>query len=230
MKRVSLLLTVLAITITGGFVSPSLAQDTQGTVPAEIRESLAETELRQFIRNRLGLVLSTRERTSITGNTYTWLESDSPGLARTEREATITSEEIQRWQAYQGFSEISEPEFFRIAGFPQAADKAATWKTNKSALVTSILFGALTIASGVALGTRCQPDGCPTGDIEALGWFVGGLTSGAITIGYIPRIRRSGNWAPYSRAQAAASTYNRSLYEKLRKDDGVAGADGNSNR
>lgn len=105
----------------------------------------------------------------------------------------------RKWLAYQGFSLISEPEFFRVAGYEEEAGRAERHHTG--AIMEAVGGGLLATMGLVILADS-------DGDVPLLGI----LTAVAgIGLAWDGSIRMDQNWAPFDIAKDVADQYNSQL-------------------
>jgi len=121
-----------------------------------------------------------------------------------------------RWQAYQGGTAISEPDLFRVAGYPdKAKDAEAYFRRAESDYYQGMLLtfaGLLGMVGSVALLGAANDD-CTT---KAPGIITGLLSTGVCVYGIVRfRDRRNLNWAPFSMARDIADDYNHRLSASL---------------
>jgi len=124
--------------------------------------------------------------------------------------------EVKKWKAYQGFREISEPEFFRIAGYKEEAEQCSKYYENllikaQNSLACMAISGIAMIA-GTALMTLSNTNFfIATGGVLSLGGSIGFSISAVI----FRAVSNAKNWAPASLAIVVAEDYNRDLRRRL---------------
>lgn len=121
---------------------------------------------------------------------------------------SATYRELRSWVPYRGFEQISEEEFFRIAGYEYEAGQARAHHqaTRGIERIGWILFGAGVMGFALALDDVDN-------DAAMLIGVVG--TSGGLGFLYAGMQRRHTNWAPAEAAAAAMDDYNESLIYHL---------------
>jgi hypothetical protein len=126
----------------------------------------------------------------------------------------------RQWLAYEGFARISEPEFFRRAGYKRealaaeeyhAATRRTLWQAG-CASVTGLLLSGIALAAGNSYDDAWEPAAVP--------WTIAGIvgictaTAGALcSMGGWKRMDT--NWAPVSTVEGIADEYNHRLRDSL---------------
>jgi hypothetical protein len=119
----------------------------------------------------------------------------------------------RKWLAYQGFSEISEPEFFEVTGY---ADEARRAQSHHNLAIAETFGGAFVSVLGlvvVAGGYGETPIDWTQADI---GYVISLVGLGMVWDG---SVRMDRNWAPFDLAKGIADEYNAGLRPS---DPGVA--------
>lgn len=165
-------------------------------------ESMTAEQLEEFNRNRLtvdvGLV------TSAVGGGF----------------GVLSLESYRQWTGRQGFDRVSEAQFYRIAGYPIEAEKAAKYKTTGWALLIGgggLMLGGFT---WMLLGTTSLDYDDPDYLTKMNRSLYGGL---ALALGggipfWIGSSRVRKNWSSAEQAQMVADAYNGKLAKKIRGD------------
>lgn len=116
----------------------------------------------------------------------------------------------RKWTSYEGFTKISEEEFFKKTGYETEAGKAAGYRKKGNLLFWG---GAATSATGlVMMFTGAAVDDITVTMVGAV-MSLGGLFPMYLGFGY-----RQSNWAPYSTVDGIAEEYNRELHLKIIKE------------
>lgn len=105
----------------------------------------------------------------------------------------------RKWLAYKGFSLISEPEFFRVAGYEEEAGRAERHHTG--AIMEAVGGGLLATMGLVVLADS-------DGDASLLGVL---MAAAGIGLTWDGSIRMDQNWAPFDIAKDVADQYNSQL-------------------
>lgn len=126
----------------------------------------------------------------------------------------ISATSWRKWHSYEGFTPISEEEFFRKTGYEREARQAASYRKKGNML----FWGGLTVCTlGVVLALIPGEDEDGYTEYPLLGYGaligVAGLVPLYMSIGY-----RTTNWAPYSSVEGIADDYNRGLLIQIRKE------------
>ena len=116
----------------------------------------------------------------------------------------------RKWTAYEGFTKISEEEFFKKTGYEREAGKAAGYRKKGDLLFWG---GTATCVTGLVLMfSTAAAD-------EFTGVMIGGVMAlGGLIPMYLGFTYRQSNWAPYSTVDGVAEEYNRELYLKIIKE------------
>jgi len=121
-----------------------------------------------------------------------------------------------KWAAYEGFSPISEDQFFRQTGYSTEAQKAMEFRTSNNAttgILLTILGSGLLIAGysqkeTVEIGSSSIDVAKPNTTMIVAGYVAAGIGAGLILSG---RTKENSNWAPFSTVQGIAEQYNQKL-------------------
>lgn len=212
------LLTVLAL------LSPGSLHAQQGGAPAipdSVRDDLSDSELQEFRRDQLSVVVETERETTHTVNTYGWLYG-SPYL--TTATGTVRSDEIKDWTFYHGFREVSEPELFRVAGYHREASQADSYLNPSHSGDILLTMGGLGLIAGGVVACATGQDAidkarnaCGNPGVATFGLLGGAVVTGIGINGWTSE--PSGPWAPPEKIRAVASEYNRQLFEEYTEAD-----------
>lgn len=126
----------------------------------------------------------------------------------------ISATSWRKWHAYEGFTPISEEEFFRKTGYEKEAREAASFRKKGNML----FWGGISLCTlGVILALIPGEDEEGYTEYPLLGYGaligVAGLVPLVMSIGY-----RANNWAPYSSVEGIADDYNRELIIQIKKE------------
>ena len=124
--------------------------------------------------------------------------------------------EIKKWKAYRGFTEISEPEFFKTAGYKEEAEQCNKYYENLKLKEQNSLVGMAVSGLGMVVGTALMT-------FSNANFFIitGGVLSISGTIGFsisaviFRAVTNAKNWAPASLAVVVAEDYNRDLRRRV---------------
>lgn len=111
----------------------------------------------------------------------------------------------RKWLAYKGFSQVSEPEFFRLTGYPDEAEKA---QGHYKAAIGEMIGGGLLAVVGcifLAGGYGDSPVDWTQVDIGYLAGIVG------VALTWDGSVRMDHNWAPFGLVNGIAEQYNERL-------------------
>jgi hypothetical protein len=143
------------------------------------------------------------------------IEAEGRGLAAGDRHLTAVRS-WKKWQAYEGFFEVSEPDFLRIAGYPDEAEKA-----QRCANAANSLFGTgvtvsvtgLAVMIGGGLAVQVSDKTRPLGYTL----LIAGSGVASVGLGFVVGggIRRQRNWAPLSLVESIAAEHNAKLRARL---------------
>lgn len=176
------------------FVVPSLFAQSESPT-----ESMTEEQLEQFNQSKLSVDVG------ITTSAF------AGGFGM------LSLESYRRWTGRQGFDRVSEPQFYNIAGYPEEAKKADTYKSVGWGL---LIAGGAMVVGGLAwmmLGVTATDYDNPNYLTRMNTSLYGGLIISLV--GVIPltigstRVRR--NWSSAEQAQIAADKFNRSLAKRI---------------
>jgi hypothetical protein len=121
------------------------------------------------------------------------------------------------WTARQGFNQLSEAVFYKIAGYPNEAKKASQYKT----LGWTLLIGGGALMAGGFAWMMIGPTSADYSDPDFVSKMYTGLIGGSVMmlVGVIPlyigrnRVRK--NWSSTEQAQIAADEYNAKQAAKI---------------
>lgn len=111
----------------------------------------------------------------------------------------------RKWTAYRGFSLISEPDFFRVTGYEEEAEKAENHHTGA---VMETVGGGLLAVIGLALLSNGYGD-MPVDWTQARIGYLAAITG--LALAWDGSVRMDQNWAPFDLANGIANQYNAEL-------------------
>ncbi len=165
-----------------------------------LTESMTEKQLEEFNKSCLSVDVSIAA-------------SASPGGF-----GSFSLESYRRWTGRQGFDRLTESQFYTIAGYPEEANKAKTYKTVGWSLLIAggaIVVGGLTWTTlGMTTLDYDDPDYSTKMNTSLYGGIAVSLAGMIPAIIGRARVRR--NWSSVEQAQMAADKYNRTLAKKIR--------------
>lgn len=122
------------------------------------------------------------------------------------RYGMMGGESTTRWKGYRGFTQISEPEFYRIAGYEEEARQAERFRRGG---VQMTIWGG--VGYTIGMGIIVAAAGVPYDQDQLFGTLM--VAGGTIAIGSafplgfgISRLMR--NWSPASQSVSVAEEYN----------------------
>jgi len=124
--------------------------------------------------------------------------------------------EVKKWKAYQGFREISEPDFFEIVGYKEEAERCRKYYENLRLKAQNSFAGmavsGITMIAGLALITLNNAKFfIVTGSVLSLVGTIGFSIAAVI----FKTVSNARNWAPASLALVVAEDYNKCLRRKI---------------
>jgi hypothetical protein len=161
-----------------------------------LTESMTEEQLAEFNRNRLSVDVSIVAVGLVSG---------------------IAVESHRRWEGRQGFEQLSESQFYAIAGYPEQAEKAGIYKQGGWALLIgggAMCVGGLAwMTFGITSLEYDDPDYSTKMNTSLYGGMVLSLV-GLLPL-FIGERRVRTNWSSVQQARMVADEYNRKLAEKI---------------
>ncbi len=127
----------------------------------------------------------------------------------------------RHWKAYQGYTPLSETDFFELVNQSALADEA---KRKRRVRLMALGLGGLGIVAGATMFATHSSSGLPSdGGLPSMGVPIAGgllMTAGLATAGFAALSMRQRH-VPYWMAEEVADTYNAQLWEELQWNSGA---------